>query len=61
MHNAYLARLVEAGIPFVMVTGSHAERMRAAAAAVDELITEPERRRARVPAWRTTSPAVSRS
>jgi len=61
MHDAYLAHLVDAGIPFVVVTGSHAERMRAATAAVDALLAEPERRRARVPAWRTTSPAMSRS
>jgi NadR type nicotinamide-nucleotide adenylyltransferase len=61
MHDAYLAHLVETGIPFVVVSGSHAERMRAATAAVDNLLAEPERRRARVPAWRTTSPAVSRS
>jgi HTH-type transcriptional regulator, transcriptional repressor of NAD biosynthesis genes len=61
MHDAYLARLVDGEIPFVVVTGPHAERMRAATVAVDELLSEPERRRARVPGWRTTSPAVSRS
>jgi hypothetical protein len=61
MHDAYLAHLVETGIPFVVVTGSHAERMRTATAAIDDLLAEPERRRATVPAWRTISPAVSRS
>ncbi len=61
MHDAYLAHLHETGDPCVVVTGSHLERMRAATAAVDALLAGPRQRRARVPAWRTTSPAVSRS
>jgi nicotinamide riboside kinase len=61
MHAAYLTHLEETGDPYLVVTGSHAERMGAATAAVDALLTEPRQRRARVPAWLTTSAAASRS
>jgi NadR type nicotinamide-nucleotide adenylyltransferase len=61
MNDAYLAHLEETGIPFVVATGSHAERMLTATAAVDELLAQPERHVARVRAWRTTSAAVSHS
>ena len=38
MHEAYLAHLREIGAPFVVVSGSHAERMGQATAAVDALL-----------------------
>ena len=46
MHEAYLEHVRETGKPYVVVTGSHAERMAAATAAVDALlgVTLPPRR-----------------
>ena len=38
MHEAYLAHLEETSAPYVVVSGPHAERMRTAIAAVDELL-----------------------
>jgi NadR type nicotinamide-nucleotide adenylyltransferase len=61
MHEAYLAHLEESGSPFVVVKGSHAERMRAASAAVDTLLADPVKHGGRVTAWLTTSPAWWRS
>jgi NadR type nicotinamide-nucleotide adenylyltransferase len=55
MQDAYLAHLLETGAPFIVASGSHAERMRTATAAVDDLLG------ARVPEWTTTSRAVSHS
>jgi len=57
MHEAYLAHLEDTGAPYVVVAGSHSERMRTATAAVDALLAGP----ARVPRWRTISPVASRS
>jgi nicotinamide riboside kinase len=42
MHEAYLARVEASGTPYVLVSGTHAERLRQAIAAVDA-VTEPER------------------
>jgi len=61
MHDAYLSRLIESGAPFIVVSGPHAERLRTAIAAIDGLLGEPAKRRARVPAWLTTSRASSPS
>ena len=38
MNEAYLAHARETGMPFVVVTGSHSERMRQATSAVDALL-----------------------
>lgn len=38
MHEAYLAHVRETGVPFVAVSGTHAERMSQASAAVDALL-----------------------
>ena len=38
MNEAYLAHARETGTPFVVVTGSHSERMRQATSAVDALL-----------------------
>jgi NadR type nicotinamide-nucleotide adenylyltransferase len=61
MHEAYLAHLEASGAPFVVVSGSHAERMATATAAVDALVAGATRRRARVPPWLTISQASWRS
>jgi NadR type nicotinamide-nucleotide adenylyltransferase len=62
MHDAYLEHVRATGKPFLVVTGSHAERMAAATAAVDALLGEaitPKRARRRAsPARR---PGSSRS
>jgi nicotinamide mononucleotide transporter len=47
MHEAYLEHVRMSGTPYVVVSGTHAERMAAATAAVDALlgVTRPPRRR----------------
>jgi NadR type nicotinamide-nucleotide adenylyltransferase len=63
MHEAYLAHLAETGEQFIVVRGSHAERMRAASAAIDALLEAPARTRSRgrVRGWLMTSPGAWRS
>jgi NadR type nicotinamide-nucleotide adenylyltransferase len=41
MHDAYVAHLEEIGAPYIVVAGSHAERMNAATVAVDALLAAP--------------------
>ena len=46
MHEAYIRHLDETGAPYVVVAGTHAQRMRQATAAVDALLREPAARAA---------------
>ena len=41
MHEAYIGHLDETGAPYVVVAGTHAQRMQQATAAVDALLREP--------------------
>jgi nicotinamide riboside kinase len=41
MHQAYLEHLDAAGTPYVVVAGTHAQRMQQATTAVDALLAEP--------------------
>ena len=61
LHQASLTYIEALGAPFIVVSGSHAQRMATATAAVDALVVGAARRHARVPAWLTISRASWRS
>jgi NadR type nicotinamide-nucleotide adenylyltransferase len=61
MHDAYLEHLRKSGTPYVLVSGTHAERMAAATAAVDALLVRRALRPASGPAPFAGTRPVSRA